>query len=290
MHSLHSFVGWQTQLHRGLHVALQHNHHIFTIFNTALYHTETASCSCLLLLLSTCRPAREHSAQRAASQKALSRLQILCSPLLGGIIGAELLFSSSLPLDSQCPSQRESEAFAVRLFNSYSAHTSTNFQIFTTPTCMGEFQEIKESLSPFCFFVFLEHRRLNKHSQAFLYYGTVLYIEKKKGIFLSIFILQTHWIISNWSFTDSFKQKLFPLSLKFQPGKLEIGQTLINWKERENQAGIGVGLAPMAPLLSHTSSPSAPEVSGTFSWISNSLTQSSWTQSNCSQLALNLKT
>lgn len=127
--------------------------HCNTIFNSASYHTEIAYCSCLLLLLLTaCRPAKEHLVQRAASQKALSRLQFLWSPLLGGIIGAELLFNSSLPLDSQCPSQKVKEAFADRLFNSYSAHPSTNFQIFTAPAC-SEFQRnqrIFKALLLFC--------------------------------------------------------------------------------------------------------------------------------------------
>lgn len=184
--------------------------HCNTIFNSASHHTEIAYCSCLLLLLLTaCRPAKEHLVQRAASQKALSRLQFLWSPLLGGIIGAELLFNSSLPLDSQCPSQKVKEAFADRLFNSYSAHTSTNFQIFTAPAC-SEFQRNQRIFKALLLFCISGAWEAQQTFSSF----SVLWQDFKRGgkggaHFLSILICQGHWIISNWSFTDSFKQKLF---------------------------------------------------------------------------------
>lgn len=51
------------------------------IFNTASYHTEIACrasrSSCLLLLLTACRPAKEYSVQKATAQKALCRQVLL---------------------------------------------------------------------------------------------------------------------------------------------------------------------------------------------------------------------
>jgi len=48
--------------------------------------------------------------------------------------------------------ERFKEAFVVRLFNFYSAYTSTNFQIFTTPPCTGEFQRNQRIFKPLLLF------------------------------------------------------------------------------------------------------------------------------------------
>lgn len=86
-----------------------------TIFNTALWHTEIASSSCLLLLMA-CRPAKKPSAHRAASQRAFSGTEFLWSPSLRAITGTELLGNSSLWLDSQCPPQWASKRLLLAGF------------------------------------------------------------------------------------------------------------------------------------------------------------------------------
>lgn len=90
------------------------------------------------------------------------------------------------------------------------------------------FRETKEYLRPFCFLVFLEHGRLSKHSQAFLYYGKIL--NMGGGIFsLSLFAKLTEsfltevsqtvlsrnsslpqvstWKVRNWSNFNQLKRK-----------------------------------------------------------------------------------
>lgn len=200
--------------------------HCNAIFITALYCIEIAYSSCLLLLLTAC------SAQQAASsQKALSRPQFLCSPALGLILGAELLFNSSRTLNSQCSSQREvEEAFAVCLFNLYSTHTSIDFQRFTTPPYAGGFQREQRVFEYFPLFLFLEHGRLTNHAQVSLPNGKILNVGKQSVFPLSLFYKLTEpFLTVVLQRVLSRKPSLSPS--RFSLGKLEVleaGQTLSN--------------------------------------------------------------